>query len=71
MKITFGTGAFLQSIAGTDVPEAHGSGLLPTLCWKLPGEKPVYGLDGGVYNAASAVNWAGKNWFVYRAGRVF
>lgn len=60
MKITFGTGAFLQSIAGTEVPDAKGSGLLPTLCWKMPDEKPVYGLDGGVYNAASAINWAGK-----------
>lgn len=60
MKITFGTGAFLQSIAGNHVPDANGSGLLPTLCWKLPGENPVYGLDGGVYNAASAINWAGK-----------
>nr|WP_314419032.1 glycerol kinase [uncultured Erwinia sp.] len=60
MKITFGTGAFLQSITGAEVPDAAGSGLLPTLCWKLPGEKPLYGLDGGVYNAASAINWAGK-----------
>lgn len=60
MKITFGTGAFLQSITGPEVPDAKGSGLLPTLCWKMPNEKPVYGLDGGVYNAASAINWAGK-----------
>lgn len=60
MKITFGTGAFLQSITGNEVPDAEGSGLLPTLCWKFPNEKPVYGLDGGVYNAASAINWAGK-----------
>lgn len=60
MKITFGTGAFLQSITGREVPDAQGSGLLPTLCWKMPDEKPIYGLDGGVYNAASAINWAGK-----------
>lgn len=60
MKITFGTGAFLQSVTGGEVPDAAGSGLLPTLCWKLPGAQPVYGLDGGVYNAASAINWAGK-----------
>ncbi|WP_058909865.1 glycerol kinase [Entomohabitans teleogrylli] len=60
MKITFGTGAFLQSITGRQVPDADGSGLLPTLCWKFPGEAPVYGLDGGVYNAASAINWARK-----------
>lgn len=60
MKITFGTGAFVQSITGNAVPDAADSGLLPTLCWKLPGEDPVYGLDGGVYNAASAINWARK-----------
>lgn len=60
MKITFGTGAFLQSVTGHTVPDAQGSGLLPALCWKLPDEAPVYGLDGGVYNAASAINWAGK-----------
>lgn len=60
MKITFGTGAFLQSITGPKVPDAQGSGLLPTLCWKLPSEPPLYGLDGGVYNAASAINWAKK-----------
>lgn len=58
MKITFGTGAFLQCITGHDVPEDNKAGLLPTLCWKFPSEQPVYGLDGGVYNAASAINWA-------------
>ncbi|WP_265693697.1 FGGY family carbohydrate kinase [Providencia rustigianii] len=59
-KITFGTGAFLQALTGNDIPQTHESGLLPTLCWKFPGEAPVFGLDGGVYNAASAVNWARK-----------
>lgn len=59
-KITFGTGAFLQSISGNQPPEVGDSGLLPTLCWKFPGEEPVFGLDGGVYNAASALNWARK-----------
>lgn len=58
MKITFGTGAFLQCITGNDVPKENSAGLLPTLCWKFPSEQPVYGLDGGVYNAASAINWA-------------
>ncbi|SQI40213.1 Glycerol kinase [Providencia alcalifaciens] len=59
-KITFGTGAFLQTLTGSDIPQTHQSGLLPTLCWKFPGEAPVFGLDGGVYNAASAINWARK-----------
>jgi len=57
-KVTLGTGAFIQSLTGSDIGDAGNSGLLPTLCWKFPGEKPVFGLDGGVYNAASAVNWA-------------
>ena len=60
MKITFGTGAFLQAITGPRPIDAGESGLLLTLCWKLPGSEPVYGLDGGVYNAASAINWARK-----------
>lgn len=60
MKITFGTGAFLQAITGPRPIDAGESGLLPTLCWKLPGSEPVYGTDGGVYNAASAINWARK-----------
>lgn len=59
-KITFGTGAFLQALTGAEIPQTHESGLLPTLCWKFPNEAPVFGLDGGVYNAASAINWARK-----------
>ncbi|MEX5929315.1 FGGY-family carbohydrate kinase [Providencia hangzhouensis] len=58
--MTFGTGAFLQALTGTDIPQTHNSGLLPTLCWKFPNQPPVFGLDGGVYNAASAINWARK-----------
>jgi len=57
-KVTLGTGAFVQSLTGNEISDAGGTGLLPTLCWKFPDEPPVYGLDGGVYNAASAVNWA-------------
>lgn len=57
-KATFGTGAFLQCLTGDKIYQDDTSGLLPTLCWKFPGEAPVFGLDGGVYNAASAINWA-------------
>lgn len=59
-KVTLGTGAFIQSLTGNEIPDVGDSGLLPTLCWKFPGEAAVFGLDGGVYNAASAVNWARK-----------
>ena len=57
-KITFGTGAFALAIAGDKPLKDPKSGLLPTIAWKL-GEAPVtYAIDGGVYNAASALNWA-------------
>jgi glycerol kinase len=57
-KITFGTGAFALAIAGPKPLKDPKSGLLPTIAWKL-GDAPVtYAIDGGVYNAASAVNWA-------------
>lgn len=56
-KVTFGTGAFVQALTGNEIAEFGEYGLLPTLCWKFSNEQPVYGLDGGVYNAASAINW--------------
>ncbi|QUJ66621.1 hypothetical protein KDD30_10655 [Photobacterium sp. GJ3] len=56
-KVTFGTGTFAQALTGNEIAEFGEYGLLPTLCWKFPNEQPVYGLDGGVYNAASAINW--------------
>ncbi|MBT5074472.1 MAG: glycerol kinase [Kordiimonadaceae bacterium] len=57
-KVTLGTGAFVQSLSGNEIYDVGDTGLVPTLCWKFPDEEAVFGLDGGVYNAASAVNWA-------------
>ncbi|MCY1127493.1 FGGY family carbohydrate kinase [Frigidibacter sp. RF13] len=56
-KITFGTGAFVQCVTGALLrPEKPGP--LPTVAWQREGEAPTYALDGGVYAAAAAVNWA-------------
>ncbi|MCB1833078.1 MAG: glycerol kinase, partial [Geminicoccaceae bacterium] len=33
-------------------------GALPTVAWRKAGEDTVHALDGGVYCASSAVNWA-------------
>jgi glycerol kinase len=57
-KITFGTGAFALCVAGDKPLRDVASGLLPTIAWRLRDAAPAYALDGGVYNAASAVNWA-------------
>lgn len=56
-KITFGTGAFALMVTGFDLLRNE-SGTLPTVAWQRAGEAPTYALDGGVYAAASAVNWA-------------
>ena len=56
-KVTFGTGAFVQCLTGALVrPDLPGP--LPTVAWQRAGEPVTYALDGGVYAAASAVNWA-------------
>ena len=57
-KITFGTGAFALSVAGPERVNGSRFGILPTLAWQQRGERPFFALEGGVYNAASAVNWA-------------
>jgi glycerol kinase len=56
-KVTFGTGAFVQCLTGGLVrPDKPGP--LPTVAWAPAGQPVTYALDGGVYAAASALNWA-------------
>lgn len=54
-KITFGTGAFALALTG-ELKLADG--VLPTVAWARAGEAPVHALDGGVYAASAAINWA-------------
>src|SRR5260221_10742937 len=56
-KITFGTGAFLLALAdGTRPPESE---LLPTIAWRRrQEEKPTFAIEGGVYDAGAALEWA-------------
>jgi len=55
-KITFGTGAFMLAIAGHERPAA--GDLLPTIAWARPGEGLTYAIEGGVYDAGTALDWA-------------
>lgn len=57
IKITFGTGAFVLAVTGGDIMRAPERGLLPTVAWQIGAERH-YAVDGGVYNAGSAVEWA-------------
>lgn len=58
-KITFGTGAFALAVTGDAIVRAPEQGLLPTIAWKTR-EATVRAVDGGVYDAGSAVDWAGR-----------
>ncbi|MGY2293375.1 FGGY family carbohydrate kinase [Pseudomonas sp. SDO528_S397] len=58
-KITFGTGAFALTLTGDQIIRAPDKGLLATVAWQVDG-KPVYAMDGGVYDASAAVEWAGR-----------
>ena len=57
VKITFGTGAFALAVTGDEIARAPDKGLLPTVAWSIGG-RMTYALDGGVYDAGSAVEWA-------------
>ncbi|MGV3550935.1 FGGY family carbohydrate kinase [Rhizobium sp.] len=55
-KITFGTGAFLLAVAGGERPAQ--SDLLPTVAWRRGDGKTTFAVEGGVYDAGSALDWA-------------
>lgn len=57
-KITFGTGAFALAVADREIPVESAAGMLRTVAWKIGAEPIAYAIEGGIYNAASAVNWA-------------
>ena len=57
-KITFGTGAFALTVTGDVRVDGSKFGILPTVAWKIKNEAPHRAIEGGVYNAGSAVNWA-------------
>ena len=57
-KITFGTGAFALAVADKNVAADAAAGMLRTVAWKI-GDRPLaYAIEGGIYDAAAAVNWA-------------
>jgi len=57
-KITFGTGAFALAVADGNVSPDAAAGMMRTVAWKLDGRPLAYAIEGGVYDAAAAVNWA-------------
>ncbi len=59
-KNTYGTGNFLLLNTGTE-PVLSDNGLLTTVCYALPGEAPVYALEGSIAVTGSLVQWLRDN----------
>ena len=57
VKVTFGTGAFALALTGQEIVRAPERGLLPTVAWRI-GDLTERAVDGGVYDAGAAVEWA-------------
>jgi glycerol kinase len=55
VKVTYGTGAFILSNAGSSFPISQ-HGLVPTVAWSLDRDI-TYALDGGIYVAGAAIQW--------------
>jgi len=55
-KITFGTGAFFLALTGAQGLKP--ADLLPTIAWKKQDEAACYAIEGGVYDAGAALEWA-------------
>ncbi|MGV0812557.1 FGGY family carbohydrate kinase [Mycolicibacterium boenickei] len=55
-KITYGTGCFIDANVGPG-PRRPGHGLMPTYAWSIPGEPKAWAVEGGVFSAATAVDW--------------
>ena len=56
VKCTYGTGAFVLMNVGTLIV-ASARGLVPTIAYALPGEAPVYALEGPIAMTGSLVGW--------------
>lgn len=63
-KITFGTGAFLLAVAGAERPAQ--AELLPTVAWARRDGGTTFAIEGGVYDAGAALEWA-RNIGLYSA----
>ena len=55
LKTTFGTGCFILMNTG-DAPVYSANGLVTTVAWQTEGKR-TFALDGGVYDAGTAIQW--------------
>ncbi len=66
-KNTYGTGCFLVSPTG-DTPAASSHKLLSTVAWQRNGQVS-YALEGSIFTAGAAINWAAEQMGIGKSGR--
>lgn len=54
-KSTYGTGSFILMNTGS-IPVSSARGLLTTVAWRMDG-RPVYALEGSIFNTGAVVQW--------------
>ncbi|WP_182526312.1 glycerol kinase GlpK [Nocardioides dongkuii] len=55
-KCTYGTGSFILTNCGTEVPRSD-AGLLSTAAWRSPDGELTYALEGSIFVTGAAVQW--------------
>lgn len=55
-KCTYGTGSFILTNTGTQVPRPE-NGLLGTAAWRSPDGETTYALEGAIFVTGAAVQW--------------
>jgi glycerol kinase len=55
-KNTYGTGCFILMNTG-EKPVISKNNLVTTIAWRIAEKKPVYALEGSVFNAGSTLQW--------------
>lgn len=67
LKTTYGTGCFIMINIGNK-PLLSKQGLLTTIAYQLPNEKPVYALEGSVFIGGSVIKFLRDQWrMLYRS----
>jgi len=68
VKATYGTGTFILSNAGTEMPETSGT-LLRTIFYSISGRELNYALEGSILASGSVLRWLQNSLHLFRSAR--
>ncbi|CAC12223.1 probable glycerol kinase [Thermoplasma acidophilum] len=68
VKATYGTGTFILSNAGTEVPQTSGT-LLRTIFYSISGRELSYALEGSILASGSVLRWLQNSLHLFRSAK--